>query len=196
MIRFIFFRRNISIGRRTYIGRGFKIYQWAPEEKVAIGKFCSIADNVKIIAGGEHGHRKRVNNYPISIKLFGNFKYPGYESKGPILIGNDVWIGSHVIILSGVKIGDGAVIGAGAVVTKDIAPYAIACGNPAEVVGYRFSDEVIKELVKIRWWDWEDKKIMQNYNYFYGTIDEFIRKHGLKDAPKAEVAVHAQNTIR
>jgi len=179
ILRAFFLKRNLAVGRWAYIGRRFKVYQWGPEEKVVIGKFCSIADNVKIFAGGEHGHKRNISNYPIAVKLCGDFRYPGHESKGPVVIGNDVWIGSHVIVLSGVNIGDGAVIGAGAVVAKDIPAYAIACGNPAIVIGYRFNEEAIRGLLKIKWWDWEEGKIRQDYADFYGSTDEFIKKHGL-----------------
>ena len=69
-------------------------------------------------------------------------------TKGPIIVRDDVWIGSHVLILSGVEIGQGAVIGAGSVVAKSIPPYAVAVGNPARVIKYRFSPEIIEILCK------------------------------------------------
>ena len=48
-----------------------------------------------------------------------------WDSKGDIIVGNDVWIGYQAVILSGVRIGDGAIIGTGAVVTRDVEPYTI-----------------------------------------------------------------------
>ena len=75
--------------------------------------------------------------------------------KGGITVGNDVWIGTKALILSGVTIGDGAIIAAGAVVTKDVPPYAIVGGVPAKVIKYRFSNEQIEKLLKIKWWDYE-----------------------------------------
>ena len=72
--------------------------------------------------------------------------------KNDVSIGNDVWIGARAIILRGVRIGDGAVIGAGAVVTKDVEPYAVVGGNPAKIIKYRFSSDVIKKLEEIQWW--------------------------------------------
>lgn len=61
----------------------------------------------------------------------------GFQEHIPVVIEDDVWIGSKVIILPGVKVGHGSIIGAGAVVTKDVDPYCIVAGNPAEVVGRR-----------------------------------------------------------
>ncbi len=61
--------------------------------------------------------------------------------------------------MSGVDIGDGAVIGARSVVLKDVNPYAIAGGNPAREIKKRFADEIIEKLLKIRWWDWETKRL-------------------------------------
>ena len=69
-------------------------------------------------------------------------------------IGNDVWLGQDVKILKGVTIGDGAIVAAGAVVTKDVPPYAIVGGIPAKVIKYRFDEETIKELLELKWWDY------------------------------------------
>lgn len=55
-------------------------------------------------------------------------------SKGPVVIGKNVWIGEGVAIMPGVKIGDNSVIGANSVVTKNILPYSVAAGNPAKII--------------------------------------------------------------
>lgn len=55
-------------------------------------------------------------------------------SKGPVVIGNNVWIGDKATILPGVTIGDGAVIAANAVVTKDVPDYSVVGGNPAWIL--------------------------------------------------------------
>ncbi len=73
--------------------------------------------------------------------------------KGDTVIGNDVWIGQNVTVMPGVHIGDGAIIGTNSVVAKDIPPYAIAVGNPCQVIRKRFDDELIELLLKLRWWD-------------------------------------------
>ena len=67
-------------------------------------------------------------------------------------------------MLHKVKIGDGSIVGAGAVVTKDVPPYAIVAGVPAKIIGYRFNDKYIDELLKIQWWNWPDDIIIKNFN--------------------------------
>ena len=66
-------------------------------------------------------------------------------------IGNDVWIGQGVSILRGLSIGDGSVIAANAVVTRDVPPYAIVGGNPANIIRYRFEKEIITRLLTSKW---------------------------------------------
>ena len=72
-----------------------------------------------------------------------------------VWIGNDVWTGHHVHIMGGVTVGDGAVIAAGSVVTRDVPPYAIVAGVPATIKRFRFSEDTIERLLKVKWWDLE-----------------------------------------
>jgi virginiamycin A acetyltransferase len=85
-----------------------------------------------------------------------------WDHKGDIIIGNDVWIGYEAVIMSGVTIGDGAVVGARALITKDVPPYTVVGGVPAKVIKRRFSDEIIAELLILKWWDWSSDKISYN----------------------------------
>ena len=97
--------------------------------------------------------------------------------KGDIIIENDVWIGANSTVMSGIKIGNGAIVAAGSTVTKNVPPYAIVAGNPAKVVKYRFTDEQIKKLLSIAWWDWDEQKIKNNaMNMWSDNINEFINK--------------------
>ncbi len=86
-------------------------------------------------------------------------------------IGNDVWIAAGASILRGVTIGDGAVIGAGAVVTKDVEPYSIVAGVAAKKIGQRCKDELIDEMLQIRWWDWPEELIKNNIQLFNRELD-------------------------
>lgn len=130
-------------------------------ESIKIGKFCSIAANVKIFGDGNH-NTKWITTYPFTVFLREDFSdikgYPAYKEKRT-KIGNDVWIGENAIVLSGVEVGDSAVIAAGAVVTKDVPAYAIVGGNPAEIIKFRFSKDEIEKLMELKWWDWSVEKI-------------------------------------
>ena len=92
-------------------------------------------------------------------------------SKGPVVIGNNVWIGDKATILPGVSIGDGAVIAANAVVTKDVPPYAIVGGVPAKVIGYRYDEDTIDFLLKVKWWN-KDKKWFKEHWELLCDIDK------------------------
>ena len=130
---------------------------------VRIGKYCAIGHNLRIRAAN---HSMVYANLQARVhKRFG-FKPIQVNCKQGVTIGNNVWIGDNVIILADVTIGDGAVIGAGAVVTKDIPPFTVAVGVPARVVRKRFSDDVIQELLNIKWWDWTEDKIARNKRFF------------------------------
>ena len=162
---------NISLGDYSYIS-GPRSYV----EDAIIGKFCSIARQVVIGVSG-HNYEWVTTSPIITSKEYGFVKNDVSEPQKTMpIIGNDVWIGMNAIIMRGVVIGDGAVIAAGSVVTSDVKPYSIVGGMPARHIRYRFTEEQIKILLEIRWWDWEESKIKENLNLFY-NIDAFILKH-------------------
>lgn len=166
---------NIEIGNGSY-GSCFDPVKTSPNVKV--GKYVSVASNVHFYTRN-HAYWK-VSSHPIFYnKLLGNVKEDTVLNS-QLEIGNDVWIGQNVVVLPSCnKIGDGVVIGAGAIVTKDVPDYAIVTGVPAQVVKYRFSEQQINELKQIKWWNWDDKKIRENSEYFE-DIDSFIKKFGEK----------------
>lgn len=146
-------------------------------DKLVIGKFCSIACGAKFLFTSANHTQMSLSTYPFPI-FFEEWGLDvqnittAWDNKGDIVIGNDVWIGYEAAILSGVTIGDGAIIGTRAVVTKDVPPYTIVGGVPAETIRKRFSDDTISALLKIRWWDWPEERIKQQISDIQaGRID-------------------------
>ena len=134
-------------------------------DRLCIGKFCMIASDVTFIMNGANHLIDSFSTYPFAI--FGDswgeaMAGKEYPQKGDVTVGNDVWIGYKATIMAGVTIGDGAIIAAQAVVTKDVPPYTIVGGNPAQIIKKRFSDEQIALLLRLQWWHWDIEKITDN----------------------------------
>jgi virginiamycin A acetyltransferase len=140
-------------------------------DKLIIGKFCMIASGVTFIMNGANHLLDAVSTYPFEIFENGWEKAmegKHYPNKGNTVVGNDVWIGYNAVIMPGITIGDGAVIGACSVVTKDVPPYAIVGGNPAQVVRQRFSEAQINRLLELQWWNWTPEEITRNLDFLTG----------------------------
>lgn len=136
------------------------------QDKLIIGKFCSIACGAKFIFTSANHTLKSLSSYPFPLfweeyGLSPQNVIQAWDNKGDIIIGNDVWIGYEAVIMSGVHIGNGAIIGTRSVVTKDVAPYAIVGGVPAKPIRKRFADETIDKLQAICWWDWDKEKVRE-----------------------------------
>jgi len=140
-----------------------------------IGRYVSIA-NAVVIGGGRHP-MEWVGMSPVfyegrdSVKA--KFSTHARPPARRVVVGHDVWIGRSAIVLPGVTIGNGAVVGAGAVVTKDVPPYAIVAGNPAQLVRYRFSDELIARLTATQWWSFEDEQLRRLAPYM-NDVEKFL----------------------
>lgn len=153
-----------SVGRYCSINGSARIWNNHPMDCVTTHPFLDefpflTLDNFK-------RHQRLVQKYG---RYKDNAPYQNSEIRNnrPVVIGNDVWIGAGVSILPGVTIGDGAVIAAGAVVHKDVEPYAIVAGVPAKRIRYRFSEESIRQFLRIRWWEWSHEKIEEHLELFF-----------------------------
>jgi virginiamycin A acetyltransferase len=150
------------------------------QEKLIIGKFCSIACGTKFLFNCANHTLKSLSTYTFPLfyeewELEKSNITTAWDNKGDIVIGNDVWIGYEAVIMAGVHIGDGAIIAARAVVTKDVPPYTIVGGTPAKEIRKRFDTEVIHQLLKLKWWDWSTNKIRQCLPYIAeGKLDELL----------------------
>lgn len=172
---------NIIVGDYTYYDDFEKVENFEKNvkyhfdfigDKLIIGKFCMIASDVKFIMNGGNHVTDALTAYPFAI--FGNdwqnaMDGKSYPKKGDIHIGNDVWIGYNATIMAGVTIGDGAIIAANSTVVRDVEPYTIVGGNPANEIRKRFSDEVIARLLSLKWWDWDIERITKNVQNLTGN---------------------------
>lgn len=158
---------NVEIGDYSYVNTNSYI------ENCVIGKFCSISSGV-YISPWEHN---------LSLKTTHPIGYDE-ETKNRIRkkveIGNDVLISLNCIILEGVKIGNGAVIGAGSVVTKDVLPYEIVAGVPAQHLRFRFEKDIRENIDGLKWWDWDINKINTNLAYLQNKVN-YIKEHREKE---------------
>lgn len=194
----------VTYGRGSY-GDSFNLSVEFGDMNVLGGRFCSLATWINFFIRGNHSMQS-VTTSPLDVErvvkeVFGavrpNLRPLPNVRKNPrqVIIGNDVWIGRNATIIGGVKIGNGAVIGANAVVAKDIPPYAIAVGNPARVIKYRFDTETIKKFLAVKWWNWSLEKIADNFPLL-NDVEKFLATHytpELEDFPEDEFTQKLNN---
>ena len=171
---------TVVIDKKSYIGDAFI----DGRGNISIGKFSSISWKITFNIGRNDDHNyKNVGSYGL-----GHLGWTAPKEFFPpsepcqILIGNDVWIGRGSILKATnpekpLVIGDGAVIASDSVVVKNVPPYAIVGGNPAQIIKYRFDEKIIEGLLRIKWWDWDIDKIHDNFKYF-NRVEEFVEMHG------------------
>ena len=190
--KFSILESNIKIGKfsdisNSVVGSGTYIRDFCIFPGTKIGRFCSIGSYSRVVIGN-HPTSQFVSTHPafyspsrqagftfVKKKIFDDLKFSDNNKKFFVTIGNDVWIGENVLIMQGVIIGDGAIIGSGSIVTKNIDSYSICAGVPAKKIRMRFSDEQIKQLLKIKWWNWNFEEIAKNAGIF-SDINIFLKK--------------------
>lgn len=178
----------VTLGPGSYLVQANLEYG-NPRGHVLVGRYSSLAHRLLFKIGLNHDYHE-VSTYPFmeirphksSEDINHKVDFNHYQ----VIIGNDVWIGCDVTIMGGVRIGNGAVIGAGAVVAKDIPPYAIAVGNPVRVIKYRFTEEIIQKLQRIKWWNWSPEKIQENLPLMK-DVPAFVDRFYQEPVPAEEV---------
>jgi virginiamycin A acetyltransferase len=157
--------RGSSVSPLTGFGYGTVIYGrcvFKGSAEIRIGRYCAIGDGVRMISS-DHA----TNRANLQIRLQKRLGFGDLDvARGPIAVGDNVWIGDAAILLSGVRVGDGAVIAAGAVVTRDVPAFAIVGGSPARVIRMRFGDEEIARLSELAWWNWPEEEMRANPSLF------------------------------
>lgn len=184
---------DCTLGRWTEVGRRTQMtssslgdYSYITENghvvDTAIGKFCSIANDVRLNPGNHPTWRASQHHafYRSAAYDLGedDDTFFDWRRSNPVTIGHDVWIGHGVTVTAGVTIGTGAAVGAGAVVTKDVEPYTIVGGVPARVLKRRFTPEQGQKLMATAWWNWSHEKLRANLRDIRGMdIEEFLTVH-------------------
>lgn len=167
----------LLMGKRSYIVDLGIEYGEMLNTCMIIGNYCSIGHKIKCLLNLNLAHDYlSITNYPFSM-ISGQEIEAKAAIKGCIIIGHDVWIGRGVTIMPNVIIGSGAVIAANSVVTKDVEPYSIVGGNPAQLIKYRFDQETIQNLLHIQWWYEDEETLLSDEAFMAGDVEKFIKSH-------------------
>ncbi|AUH33687.1 CatB-related O-acetyltransferase [Paracoccus tegillarcae] len=157
---------NIDIGDYSYASSFEPPDDWAVRlapytyagapERLRIGRFCQIADRVRIITASANHPMAGISTYPFAI--FDHARLGEYmdqlDSLPDTVIGHDVWLGDAATVLPGARIGCGVIVGAGAVVGGTVPDYAVVAGNPGRVLRMRYAPDQVAVLMRLQWWDW------------------------------------------
>ena len=157
---------NITVGRGTY--GPIHVEQTGTEGKLRIGSWCSIAPDVTFVLNNEHP-LNTLSTYPFKAKALG-MSCVEAQTKGGIIVEDDVWIGYRATILDGVRVCQGSVVASGAVVTKDVPPYSIVGGVPAKVIGMRFDRETVDKLCAVNLDNLDKQFIELNLDLLYKPL--------------------------
>lgn len=184
--------KNCSLGPYTELGDGCVIeetelgaysYCFGSNDIIysRIGRFCSIATGVRINPVQHPAHtRASAHHFTYRCSHYGfgpdDESIIDWRRENRCEIGHDVWLGHNAIVMGGVSIGDGAVIAAGAVVTHDVRPYEIVGGVSAKHIGWRYDEETIAAMLRIKWWNWSHEQLAARVRDF-DDVAEFIRKY-------------------
>lgn len=130
--------QNIYLHDFARVGRRSTIMTMG-DSKFVMKRGCLTAEGLVVVTSN---HRQRIGQF-----LSGGNEDNEYKD---IIVEEDVWIGINVTLLAGVHIGRGAIIGACSVVTKKIPPYAMAVGNPAKVIKFKWAiEDILKHEEKL-----------------------------------------------
>jgi len=168
--------RNVTLGDYSYCERLCDI------ANAQIGKFANIASMVRIGATDHPLDRASLHHFMYRASYYWEDAQDeaalfATRATRVTVIGHDTWLGHACMIKPGLTIGHGAVIGAGAMVTKDVAPYAIAAGNPARLIRMRQPADIAARLIALGWWNWDHDRLRAALEDFRSMSAEVFLSH-------------------
>jgi phosphonate metabolism protein (transferase hexapeptide repeat family) len=186
---------NSTFGAWCEVGEGSRVLNSAFEDyaycdrladiaNTTVGKFANIAAMTRIGPTDHpmdhaslHHFLYRSAHYWDDVADDADFM--AHRASRRTVIGPDSWLGHGVIVKPEVTIGAGAVIASGAVVTKDVAPYMIVAGIPAQPLRARFAPGIADRLMALAWWDWSHDRLRAALMDFRSLRAEaFLEKYG------------------
>ena len=167
---------HVRVGKGSY--GELHVVDFGGECRLLIKSYVSVAQNVSFILNADH-YTKHISTYPFKVKMLKICQSESF-GKGDIVVLDDVWIGYGATIMSGVTIGQGAIVAAGSLVTKDVPPYSIVGGVPAKVIKYRFSEDVISELLKIDYSKLTKEMVEEHVDDLYRNLEGIEQLHWLQ----------------
>ena len=162
----------LTAGSRSQLLSG-TIASTNDDAHILIGRYASLGRNITFDME-DRASRASAAAYPFS--FWSPSPAEDVPERRQIIIGNDVRIESNVIFRGGITVGNGAIVRAGAVLMEDVPPYAVVEGNPARVAGYRFDVDTIRQLQRIKWWNWPEEDIRKNIHILADNVDAFLMK--------------------
>lgn len=178
---------GVTLGDYSY-GPGLRPGLFDPGTQ--IGRFSSFAEGLRVLR--RNHPTDRISQHPLFFNakcgLLSKDSVPS-PSSNRLIIGHDVWIGMDVLICPGChEIGNGAIIGAGAVVTKDVPPFTIVAGIPAQTIRKRFSPEVEIIVARSNWWLSPLPEILKHLDLFTTEVSDGLIQKFRAAFPAAEDA--------
>jgi hypothetical protein len=186
--------RDSDLGAWTRVGREVRmsesefgdysyVVRYGSMSNATVGKFCSVASFVRLNPGNHPTNRTTQHHMTYRRERYGlddadDEAVFEWRREHPVEVGHDVWIGHGATVLPGVTVGNGAVVGAGAVVTRDVEPYTVVAGVPAEPIDRRFPPALAAELERVAWWDWSRAELEAAFADLCGDPVAFVEEYG------------------
>ncbi|WP_254546774.1 DapH/DapD/GlmU-related protein [Halomarina pelagica] len=162
------------IGDYTYLMERVQL------DHARVGAFGNVASDVRLGPPNHPVDRPTAHHFTYRAAAYGlgedDEAVFEWRADHPVEVGHDVWIGHGATVLPGVCVGTGAVVAAGAVVTRDVEPYGIVAGVPAEPIGRRFDEETARRLRETAWWEWDHETLRERLEAFR-DLETFLDRY-------------------